>query len=438
MLDIQYIRQNKEKVAEAIKNKNVVLDLELLLAKDAERVKFQQEIEELQSLKNDINDLIQKAASEEERKEIIEKGKEIKKKLEEQEPPFNAVKNEFEELMNKVPNIPSDDTPVGKDETSNQVLRKVGEPKKFDFQPKEHWQIGEALGLIDMERAAKVSGARFVYLKGDLVLLEFALMQFALSVLTSEKKLADIIAENQLKVPAKPFTPVLPPVLIRPEMMMRMARLDPEEMYSLERDHLNLIGSAEHTLGAMYADEVLDEGALPLRLVGYSVAFRREAGSYGKDMKGFLRMHQFNKLEMESFTVPEQSRDEQDFIVAIQEYLLKKLEIPYQVVAVSTGDMGKPDIRQIDLEAWMPGQNRYRETNTADLIGDFQARRLGTKFRRADGKTEYVHMNDATAFSQRPLIAILENCQQADGSILIPEILRPYMGKDAISLPKAG
>ncbi len=436
MLDIQYIRQNKEKVAEAAKNKNVSLDVEALLAKDAERLKLLREIEELQSLKNDVNDLIQQSKSDDEKKEIIEKGKEIKKNLEAKEPIYQKAKEEFDLLMSQVPNVPSDDTPIGKDESSNQVLRKVGEPKKFDFQPKEHWQIGEALELMDAERAAKVSGNRFAYLKGDLVLLEFALMQFAFSVLTSTEKLSAIIAEKQLKVAAKPFVPVLPPVLIRPEMMTRMARLDPEEMYALERDHLNLIGSAEHTLGAMYADEVLSGAELPIRMVGFSVAFRREAGSYGKDMKGFLRMHQFDKLEMESFTVPDQSRDEQDFIVAIQEHLLEKLGLPYQVVAVCTGDMGKPDIRQIDLETWMPGQNRYRETNTADLIGDFQARRLNTKYRDGEGKTHFIHMNDATAFSQRPLIAILENYQQADGSVIVPEVLRPYLGKEKIEKKK--
>ncbi|MDO8565715.1 MAG: serine--tRNA ligase [Candidatus Moranbacteria bacterium] len=432
MLDIQFIRSHKEDISKAITDKGLNLDVEKLLAKAEERVALIQEVEELKSLKNDINELIQKAKTPEERAEIIVKGKEIKVKLDEREPLFLAVKSEYDTLMAQVPNIPSEDTPIGKDESENVVLRQVGNKPEFEFPAKEHWELGEALGIIDVERAVKVSGSRSVYLKGDLVLLEFALMQFAFSVLTSEEKLAAIITENQLKVATTPFIPVLPPVLIRPEIMARMARHDPEEMYAIERDNLNLIGSAEHTLGAMYADEILEAAQLPIRLVGFSVAFRREAGSYGKDMKGFLRMHQFDKLEMESFTLPEQSRDEQDFMVAIQEHLMKALGIPYQVVAICTGDMGKPDIRQIDIEAWMPGQNRYRETNTSDLIGDFQARRLNTKIRRADGKTEFVHMNDATAFSQRPLIAILENYQQADGSVVVPEVLRPFVGKDVI------
>lgn len=432
MLDIQFIRGNKEAVAEAVKNKGLTLDVEALLVKAEERVALIQEIEELKSLKNDINELIQKTKTDEERAEIIAKGKEIKAKLDEKEPLFAAVKSEYDVLMAQVPNIPSTDTPIGKDENDNVVLRQVGDKPQFDFQPKEHFQIGEALGIIDTERAAKVSGSRFAYLKGDLVLLEFALMQLAFSVLTDERKLKKIIAGGKLTAAPKPFVPVLPPVMIRPEMMQRMARLDSEEMYTLDRDGLNLVGSAEHTLGSMYADEILDASDLPIRLVGFSTAFRREAGSYGKDMKGILRMHQFDKLEIESFTLPEQSLQEQELIIAIQEHLMKSLGIPYQVVAICTGDMGKPDIRQIDIEAWMPGQGRYRETHTSDLIGDFQARRLNTKVRMGDGHLEYVHMNDATVFSQRPLVAILENYQQADGSVVIPKILRPFVGKDLI------
>lgn len=433
MLDIQFIRNNKEAVAKAIKNKNIAdLDVEVLLAKDQERVELIQEIEELKSLKNDINELIQQAKTDEDRVEIIAKGKEIKTKLDEREPLLLAVMSEFNTLMARVPNIPSDDTPIGKDESENVILRQVGSKPQFEFQPKEHWELGEQLGIIDTSRAGKVSGSRFAYLKGDLVLLEFALMQLAFSILTDERKLGEIIAEKQLTIAVKPFVPVLPPVMIRPEMMQRMARLDPEEMYTLDRDNLNLVGSAEHTLGSMYADEVLNVSDFPIRMVGFSTAFRREAGSYGKDMKGILRMHQFDKLEIESFTLPEQSHEEQEFIVAIQEHLMKLLSIPYQVVAICTGDMGKPDMRQIDIEAWMPGQDRYRETHTSDLIGDFQARRLNTKVRMGDGHLEYVHMNDATVFSQRPLIAILENYQRADGSVVVPEVLRPFVGKDLI------
>ncbi len=436
MLDIQFIRTNKEAVGLAAKNKNIILDVDVLLVKDTERLTLLHEIEELRSLKNDINDLVQQAKTPEERAEVIEKGKEIKTKIDEKEKLYIAVKSDFENLVGLVPNIPSADTPVGKDEGENVVVRQVGILKKFTFQPKEHWELGETLGVIDTERAAKVSGPRFAYLKGDLALLQFALVQHVFTTLTDSTKLASIIKNAQLSVPVTPFIPVVPPVFIKPEPFERMARINPkDERYYLPEDDLYLIGSAEHTLGSLHMDEVFQEAELPRRYVGYSTAFRREAGSYGKDMKGILRLHQFDKLEMESFTIKENSLAEQDFFVAIQEYLVASLGIPYQVVQICTGDMGVPDARQIDIECFMPGQNKYRETHTSDLMTDYQARRLNTRVKRTNGEMEYVHMNDATAFAiGRTLIAIMENYQQADGSITIPEVLRPFVGKDAITV----
>lgn len=434
MLDIQFIRNNVDAVKAAVVAKNLSIDIDALLKKDQERIALLQEIEELNSLKNDINDLIQNAKTPEERAEVIEKGKEIKQKTEEKEPLFATVKAEFEALMLQVPNIPSTDTPLGKDESENVVIRQHGKKSEFSFQPKEHWELGEALGVIDTERATKVSGTRFAYLMGDLALLEFALVQFVFSVLGNEEKLKKIIAENKLNVSSKPFVPVVPPVFIKPEPFERMARINPkDERYYLPEDDFFLIGSAEHTLGSMHMDEMLLETQLPIRYIGFSTAFRREAGASGKDMKGILRLHQFDKLEMESFTVSEQSLEEQNFFVAIQEYLVQSLGVPYQVVQICTGDMGVPDARQIDIECWMPGQNKYRETHTSDLMTDYQARRLNTRVKRASGDTEFVHMNDATAFAiGRTLIAIMENYQQADGSVIIPEVLRPFVGKDVI------
>lgn len=434
MLDIQYIRDHADLVKMAATNKRVELDVDELLSVDRERRTLLQEIEELQSLKNDINDLIRGAKTPEERSEVIEKGKDIKSRLEAKEPLMASIKARYEELMAAVPNIPSSDTPVGPDESGNVVIRKVGEPKSFSFQPKEHWELGAALDIIDTDRAAKVSGARFAYLKGDLVLLQYALTQFVFGLLTSREKLAEIIASAGLSLSDKPFVPVVPPVFIKPEPFDRMGRLHPrEERYHIPSDDLYLIGSAEHTLGSMHMDETLSEAELPKRYIGVSPAFRREAGSYGKDMKGILRLHQFDKLEMESFTVAEQSLDEQNLFVAIQEHLMRSLEIPYQVVQICTGDMGKPDARQIDIECWLPGQGKYRETHTSDLMTDFQARRLNTKFKRADGRVELVHMNDATALAiGRTLIAIMENYQNEDGSIAIPAVLQPYVGKERI------
>jgi seryl-tRNA synthetase len=434
MLDIAFIRDNKERVAEVAKQKKVDIDIDALLTKDRERVALVQEIEELRSLKNDINELIQKAADATEKTEIITRGKEIKVKLDEREAAYALVKAAYDALMLHVPNVVSPDTPIGPDESGNKVVRQVGTLRTFDFKPKEHWELGKALGLIDTETAAEVSGARFTYLKGDLAMLQFALVQYTLGVLTNEETLKTIIAGAKPSVSSKSFVPVVPPVFVRPEVMAKMARLEPkDERYHIPSDDLYLVGSAEHTLGPIHMGETLAEKELPIRYVGYSTAFRREAGSYGKDMKGILRLHQFDKLEMESFTVPEQAVAEQDFIVAIQEHLLQGLGIPYQVVAICTGDMGKPDLRQIDIECFLPGQGKYRETHTSDLMGDYQARRLETRVKRSSGETEFVYMNDATAFAVgRAIIAIMENYQEADGSIRIPEALQAYMGKPVI------
>jgi seryl-tRNA synthetase len=422
MLDIKFIRQNQEKVREAIKNKKAALDLDKLLALDERRRHLLSESETLKAEQNKRSKGPQSPVDLEELKTLKEKKKLIESEL-------ACVEEEYEQLMLMVPNIPSEDTPIGPDESGNKVLRQWGKVKSFDFKPKEHWELGAELDLIDSERAAKVSGARFAYLKKGLVLMEFALIQYGLSVLTDEKLLKKIIKKAGLDIKPTPFIPIVPPVLIKPDVMQKMASLEPkEERYHVSSDDLYLIGSAEHTLGSMHMDETLKEQDLPVRYVGFSTAFRREAGSYGKDMKGILRVHQFDKLEMESFCLPEDSIKEQDFFVAVQEYFFQELNIPYQVVSICTGDMGGPDARQIDIEAWLPGQNRYRETHTADLMTDYQARRLGTKVKRADG-TEFVHMNDATALAlSRTPIAIMENYQTRKGTIEVPKVLRKFMG----------
>lgn len=428
MLDIKFIRENAEKVKKNYENRNVKCDIDRLLILDEKRLEALQNVEELNAEKNKINEAIQKADAKEKAK-LIEQGKAIKEKLEKFEPELKKINEEYKMLLLQVPNIYSKDTPLGPDESGNKILKKVGEIPKFDFQPKDHIQIGEALGIIDTDRAAKVSGSRFNYLKGDLAILEFALIQHCFSILTDKKILEEIIKSNNLTVDAKPFIPIVPPVLIKQDTLEKMARLEPkEERYYIPSDDLYLIGSAEHSVGAIHINETLDETDLPIRYIGFSSSFRREAGSYGKDTKGILRVHQFDKLEMVSFTTSENGLEEQNFIVAIQEYLIGSLGLPYQVVAICTGDMGGPDYRQIDIETWLPGQNRYRETNTSDYNTDYQARRLNTKIRRDDGKLEFAHMNDATAFAiGRILIAILENYQQTDGSVKIPEVLQKYM-----------
>lgn len=402
MLDIKFIKENKEIVASMAKNRNREIDVEALLSAYETR----------KSLRNEIDNLNAKRKQAAEARDAV-LGSSLKVELEDLEKRFAEADKEFISLMIKVPNIHSADTPVGPDESGNKVLRQWGEPRVFDFSPKEHDELGKALGIIDTETAGEVSGSRFAYLKGDLVMMQFALLQFSLNLL---KK--------------RGFNPVIPPVFVKPAVQNRMARfLTPEDHYMFPNDDLMLIGSAEHTLGPMYMDKTLQESELPIRLVGYSTAFRREAGTYGKDTRGILRQHQFDKLEMESFTLPEDSLKEQEFLVSIQEEILQALGLPYQVVIVCTGDMGFPDYRQIDIETWMPGQNKYRETHSSDNTGNFQSRRLNTRVKRADGTVEPVHMNDATAIALgRTLIAIMENYQQADGSIKIPEVLVPYMG----------
>ncbi len=441
MLDINYIKENREFIIEVINNKKVELDIDYLLSVYDQRQSLLQEIESLRADKNTVSEQMKlmSTLSEDEKKVLIQKGKDIKDNLSQLDSDFVKVDEIYSDLMYKVPNTYSDDTPIGLSEDENVVLRQVGEKPEFSFAPLEHWQLGKNLDLIDTEKSAEVSGARFAYLKGDLVLLQFALVQWVLSTLKDSNTIQAIIHKSGLgNISYKAYTPVVPPVLMKAEVMKRMGRLDPiDDRYQTTEDGLMLVGSAEHTLGPLHIDEILDYKQLPLRYVGYSTAFRREAGTYGKDMKGILRLHQFDKIEIEVFSDKDSGFAEQDLIVAIQEYLMQQLELPYQVVLKCTADMGTPDIRAYDIETWLPGQNQYRETHTSDYMGDFQARRLQTRYRDGDGKKNFVHMNDATVFAiGRIIIAIMENYQQSDGSIVIPKVLRPYLAKDVISKSK--
>ncbi len=426
MLDIELIRKDPQKVKDGVAKKKVPASaVDDLLALDTE---WREKVKAIEDLRAKLNQFS--------KERNIEEAKKVKEELKGIEQALPSVEVARNLAWVKLPNLPADDVPVGPDESGNKVIRQWGESTKFNFEPKDHIAIGEALGIIDTEIAGKVSGSRFAYLKGDAALLQMAIIKFVFDTLGNEKILKKLANQIEKGYSPKPFIPVLPPVMIKPEIFKKMARLDPgqeEDRYHLSNDDLYLVGSAEHTLGPMHMGESIPENQLPIRYIGYSTSFRREAGSHGKDVKGILRMHQFDKLEMESFTTPENSLKEQDFIVAIQEYLMQQLEIPYQVISVCTGDMGGPDYRQIDIEAWLPGQNKYRETHTSDLMNDYQSRRLGTRVKRADGKTELVHMNDATAFAiGRILIAILENYQTKEGTVMIPKVLRKLVGKKEI------
>lgn len=422
MLDIKFIRQNPEKVKRACKDKQIDIDIDAFLDLDEKAREIQIKIETLRAQKNKLT------------KDDIEKGRELKNMLKKLEEDFIVADGAKNKLYRSIPNIPADDVPVGISENDNKVIKTIGRKPVFNFKPKSHWQIGQDLDIIDKERASKVAGARFAYLKGGLVKLQWALMQFGLEVLTSEKTLIKISKLAKLNISSKPFVPVLPPLMIKTEPYEAMDRLEPrEERYKVEDEDLWLQGSAEHVLGTMHMGEIINESSFPVRYVGYATSFRKEAGTYGKDMEGIIRMHQFDKLEMESLTVAEESLREHYFMIALQEYLMQQLGLPYQVILKCTADIGKPNARGVDINVWLPGQDKYCETHTADYMTDYQARRLQTRVRRKSGAIELVHTNDATAFSQRPLIAILENYQQKDGSVKVPEVLQKYAGIKKIS-----
>jgi len=452
MLDIQYIRENAEFVKEKSAQKGYKVDIDQLLELDGQRRNRLTQIDELRNRRNTMAAEFKNSKPNEEQ---IAAGRQLKDELSQIETDLGLIDEKYWQLLKAVPNMPLEDVPVGASEDENVVAKQVGVKREFDFEVKTHWELAEALDLIDKERATKVAGPRFAYIKGDLVKLQFAIMQFVMATLTDEQILQKLIEENGLNIPAKAFTPVLPPAIIKTPVYDAMDRLEPrDDRYKVgeEVDDLWLQGSAEHTLGSMYMDEILPEDALPIRYVGYLTSFRREAGTYGKDTEGIIRMHQFDKLEMEVFSTPETGLDEHKLLCALQEYLVQQLELPYQVLQKCTFDIGKPNARGIDVETWMPGQGKYRETHTADYMTDYQTRRLKTRIKRNDtkvptdeirigiegetagftvkpGVVELAHTNDATAFALgRIMVAIMENYQTADGNIIIPEALRPYIG----------
>ena len=437
MLDIRYIRENADKVQEAASHKGYNVSIKKLLELDEERRSLQQQVDELREQRN-ANAAKMKDGKPSQ--DAIDEGKQIKLQLAEREKYLVQVNFEYTELLKAVPNMPHEDVPVGASEDENVEIKVVGDKPVFDFEPKNHYEIADAKGWLDKERAAKVSGSRFAYVMGDMVLLQQAIIQFVMNSLTNETTVREIIEQAGLSVPSRPFIPVLPPLMIKTEPYDQMDRLQPsDDRYKIEGEELWLQGSAEHVLGSMHAGEVFDSEQLPLRYLGFATSFRKEAGTYGKDMEGIIRMHQFDKLEMESFTTAEDSYNEHLFFVAIQEWLLNSLNLPYHVLMKCTADIGKPNARGVDMEVWLPGQGKYRETHTADYMTDYQARRLNTRVKRLasvgeapfgqNSLLELVHTNDATAFALgRAMVAIIENYQTKDGDVRVPEVLRTYLG----------
>lgn len=432
MIDIQFIRENADTVTEKANQKGYPVDIPELLRLDEARRKMLGTIEDLRARRNDNADKMKGGKPE---PALIAEGKRLKAELAQAEEQYAGVEARYEELLRAVPNMPLEHVPVGASEDENVVTKTVGEPPQFGFTPKHDYELGaeDAHDLIDKERAAKVAGARFAYLKGGLVRLQFALINWVMQTLGDEAVIRKIVEDNNLNVSTKPFTPVLPPAMLRTEPYVASARLNAEEVtYKIEQDDLWLNASAEHTLCTMYWNEVLPEDMFPIRYLGYSTSFRREAGTYGKDVEGIFRLHQFDKLEMESFATPETGLEEHKLHIAIQEYLVQQIGLPYQFVQKCTADIGKPNAAGVDLNCWFPGQGKYRETHTADYMTDYQSRDLKIRVRRRDASLQLVHTADATAFAlSRTLKAIIENNQTADGRILVPEVLRPYMGGQA-------
>lgn len=431
MLDIKFIRENPEKVQQNAINKGCHIDIAKTLKLDEKRRQAQIEID---GLREQRNQLAIKSKGQRPSDEVITEGKKIRRELEKVEKRFNKIDREFIELLKKIPNMALDDVPVGLSEDENVVIKTVGEKPQFDFEPQSHTNIATNNGWLDKERAAKVTGSRFAYVMGDLAKLQMAIVQYVFELLSDEASLKKIIKEAGLSLSSKPFVPVLPPLMIRTEMYDAMDRLEPrDERYKLEHDDLWLQGSAEHVLGSMHQGEIFEEAQLPIRYLGYASSFRREAGAYGKDMEGLFRMHQFDKLELESFATTENGLEEHKLFIAIQDYMLTELGLPHQIVKKCTFDIGKPNATGTDMNTWMPGQSQYRETHTADYMTDYQARRLNTRVRRESGELQLVHINDATAFALgRIMIAIIENYQTVDGRVNIPLPLQKYLNNRTI------
>jgi len=414
MLDIKLIRQNPKIVKEGSKNKGIKVDIDRLLEVDKKRRETLQALEDIQAQKNKASKKIPEIKDEKEKRKIILQMKEIDKNSDRLNKTSKELDEEFNKLMLQIPNLPQEDVPIGKDEKENVVLKEVGQKPKFDFKPRDYMEIAERLDLIDIQRAAKVSGTRFGYIKRETVLLEFALINLAFDVLTKER-----------------FIPIIPPVMLKLEVARGMGyfeQTDKEDAYYLPKDDLYLVGTSEQSIGVMHANEVFQEKDLPRRYAGFSTCFRREAGAYGKDTKGIMRVHQFDKVEMFSFCHPEKSKEEHQFLLSIEERLMNLLKIPYRVLHMCTAEIALPQAAKYDIEAWMPGQNQYRETHSTSTCTDFQARRLNIRYRDKSGKLNFVHTLNGTVFAiGRILIAIIENYQQKDGSILVPEALQKYL-----------
>ena len=413
MIDIKHLRDNKALYEAGLAKKRVVVDIDELLNIDVLYREKLQEVEIMRAKKNEVSKEIPKLSNEE-RGGKIKEMKELGDKLDKSENILSKIHSDLIDIANKVPNLPHNDVPEGKDDEENIPIKTVGEIPKFDFEPKDHIELGKSLDIIDLETGAEISGARFYYLKNEAVLLEFAIINWLMA-----------------KYVSKGFTPVTVPMLVKEKMMYATGFFpaDRNEIYSVnpDEDNLYLIGTSEVPMAGLHMDKPLQESELNKRYIGFSTCFRREAGSYGKDTKGIIRVHQFDKMEMFSFCHPDKSWEEHDFLVSIEEEILQELELPYQLMNICGGDLGAPAAKKYDCEVWIPTQKKYRELTSCSNCTDFQARRGSIRYKGEKGN-DYVHTLNGTAMAfTRTLVAILENHQQADGSVKIPKVLHPYL-----------
>ncbi|HEX3174657.1 MAG TPA: serine--tRNA ligase [Solirubrobacterales bacterium] len=421
MLDLKLIRSDPERVKRALARRGAVERVDELLALDARRRELLPQIEgaqaERKAISKRVGEAKQRGEGAEEEMRAVQA---LKERIESGKAELETVEADLERVAAALPNLPDPDAPEGMTEEDAVVMREVGERPSFDFKPRDHLEIGGDLGLIDMEAGARVSGSRFAYLKGDLVLLELALVRFALELVRAEG-----------------HEPVVPPVLVREEALYGTGFLpgDRDQIYEVPKDELFLVGTSEVPLAGLHADQILDAAELPLRYAGFSTCFRREAGAAGRDTRGIFRVHQFDKVEMFSFVEPGESQAEHERLLAIEERILGELEIPYRVVNVAAGDLGAPAAKKYDCEAWIPSQERYRELTSCSNTTDFQARRLNCRYRPADNQpAQPVHTLNGTAIAVgRTMIALIENRQDREGGFTLPNILHTYGSPERIA-----
>lgn len=438
MLDINFIRENPNVIANAIEKKRIKIErsyagvsavltgsetVRLLLDIDQKRRELVSKIDTLRAERNRVTQLI-KESSGDQKAELVKKASSYKKELETLEPELDGTEKDFYDLMLRIPNVPTDDVPIGTTDEGNLEVRRWGEIRKFNSQPRDHIELGELLDIIDIPRGVKIAGTRNYYLKNEGVLLELAVLRFALDMLVK-----------------KGFSPFLVPLMVKDEAMIGTGFFPggEEQAYRLERDNLNLIGTSEVSLASYHANEILSKEELPKLYAGLSNCFRREAGTYGKDTRGLYRVHQFQKIEQVVLCENnlEVSRKMHNMILNNSEEILKALDLPYRVVIVCTGEMGQGQVFKNDIETWMPSRNNYSETHSCSSLHEFQSRRLNIRYKGKDGAIHYVHtLNNTAIASPRILIPILENYQQEDGSVVIPEVLRPYMNGQEVIKPK--